>query len=314
MKKNNWLWGFFVILIVLSITGAVVVAKKVNGTDETESLKAKLRDEMNYLDGKITTMINDLNNIVLSNYIVEEKEIRSQNGTSLSDDAASSKSDSSSDGGSEQSSTKEEEKSSTTSGGSGSEKSKQPKTTTEMSYNSILTNDRDKIDWEQLKITAENLQSSWTTILLDLYKVDTNKDEILKFSGLLDELVKNVKEEKKVESLDTLTQMYSCVVSYITSFAQDESYQNIARTKENVFYAYVQVDKDNWQEVQKSLQNSENSYLTLVNNMQNNKKEFTINKAYIALKELQNSIPEQSKDVFYIKYKNLLEELNFLMG
>jgi len=183
-----------------------------------------------------------------------------------------------------------------------------------MSQNNILENDR-TANWDELKTTVENLHSSWSTILLDLYKLDINKDEILKFSSLLDQLTLNVKDEKKIETLDSLTQMYSCVVGYIYSFeGEDELYKNIAKTRESIFYAYTNVDKENWDEVKNHLNNAESSLVTVVNNIYNQEKEFTINKAYITLKELQNGISERDADVFYIKYKNVLEELNFLMG
>ena len=209
MKKNNFLWSFITVLVILSITGAVVVAKKINTPDESESLREKLRAEMNYLDGKISSMINGLNHIVLTNYTVEDKQITSQNQSSQSDNSAAEKSGSGSKEEADSSSTSEEEKKSSEE--SQNSQNKDPKNTTEMNYDSVLNND-ETIDWEELKKEVENLQSSWPTVLLDLYKIDMNKEDILAFSDLLNQLTLNVKEEKKIESLDILTQMYSCIV------------------------------------------------------------------------------------------------------
>lgn len=195
-----------------------------------------------------------------------------------------------------------------------SSKNKEPKNITELNENNILKNDR-KANWNQLQTTVENLHLSWSTILLDLYKLDINKDDILKFSTLLDKLTVNVKDEKKIDTLDNLTEMYSCIVGYIHAIAsEDEMYKNVAKTRESIFYAYAGVDKDNWEEVKNHLNNAEISFLVVVNDTNNQEKEFNINKTYITLKELQNGISDNDKDVFYIKYKNLLEELNFLMG
>jgi len=108
MKKNNLIWSFIVITIVVSITGAVVLAKNINVQDETVILKSKLRDEMNYLDGKISSMINSLNNITLTNYIVEERKISSQDAESNQSNNTSESGKSGSEEGSSSGSSSEE--------------------------------------------------------------------------------------------------------------------------------------------------------------------------------------------------------------
>lgn len=38
-------------------------------------------------------------------------------------------------------------------------------------------------------------------------------------------------------------------------------------------------------------------------------KSYQINKIYVLLNELKNSLEQKDKDIFYIKYRNLMEEL-----
>ena len=45
---------------------------------------------------------------------------------------------------------------------------------------------------------------------------------------------------------------------------------------------------------------------------ENENNEVNINKSYILIKDLQNSSNNTDKDIFYIKYKNLIEQLNIL--
>ena len=55
------------------------------------------------------------------------------------------------------------------------------------------------------------------------------------------------------------------------------------------------------------------SILKQILDLKNNKfNEYKVNKTYILVKELQNSLDLQDKEVFYIKYKNLLESINTL--
>ena len=72
--------------------------------------------------------------------------------------------------------------------------------------------------------------------------------------------------------------------------------------------AYTVVNSKNWNEVTAQLNNAENSYLNVLNS--NTTEDYNINKGYILLKELQNSVSEKDEDIFYIKYKNLIEKLN----
>ena len=43
-----------------------------------------------------------------------------------------------------------------------------------------------------------------------------------------------------------------------------------------------------------------------------NLKEYNVNKSYVSLKELQNSIKAQDRTIFFIKYRNLMQELEIL--
>ena len=43
------------------------------------------------------------------------------------------------------------------------------------------------------------------------------------------------------------------------------------------------------------------------------KRKFNINKSYILIEELKNSLGTHDKGIFYLKYKNLIEELNTLV-
>ena len=43
-----------------------------------------------------------------------------------------------------------------------------------------------------------------------------------------------------------------------------------------------------------------------------NENSYMVNKSYVLLNELKNSVPLNDSEIFYIKYRNLLEEINEL--
>ena len=59
--------------------------------------------------------------------------------------------------------------------------------------------------------------------------------------------------------------------------------------------------------------NAKNEYNTLLNNAQNTNDVSSINKGYIILNELEKNINNQSKDIFYVNYKNIMQELETIM-
>lgn len=55
--------------------------------------------------------------------------------------------------------------------------------------------------------------------------------------------------------------------------------------------------------------------MPLINNISTaSNNQASINKSYILIKELQNVNQNEDKDIFYIKYKNLMQELNNIKG
>lgn len=82
-------------------------------------------------------------------------------------------------------------------------------------------------------------------------------------------------------------------------------------TKSNILNAYSAIEQNNYNLVKTELANAEQSFMPIINNISSNTKNQTsINKSYILIKELQNINQNMDKDIFYIKYKNLMQELN----
>ena len=56
---------------------------------------------------------------------------------------------------------------------------------------------------------------------------------------------------------------------------------------------------------------AEEKFMPLLNELEHSNKNVNTDKIYVALKEIQKTADTKDKTVFYIKYKNLLEEMNF---
>lgn len=291
---------FIMLILLVALTGC---GKK----DDYKTLKEKVASEIKYLDTELINMLNQTNGISFENYIVEAEEVKKEDikSSSKESDLSTGQGSSSTQKGSDETQTDGQ-----TSQDSGQSSSKNMQY--KMVGNEILLQDKNT-DWQVLKANIEKLYSAWSTITLDLYKLNVNSQSILEFNAILDSATQAIKNENKQDTLNAIAKMYSYVPTYSIEISKEEPINNVYSTKMNILNVCVQIEKGNYNEAKKELSNAEQSFLPIINNMNSTQKnEVNINKAYILIKDLQNSIDNIDKDVFYIKYKNLIEQLNIL--
>lgn len=297
------------ILIILScllfLTGCS------NSTDNSN--KQKLDSEIDFIASQITELFHNLNNITLENYELiseiisisqssgSEGQSNSQGGSSQA--SSGKQSQSGGQGGSQQGSAQ-----SSQSGGG-----EQDISVTEMQNNSILNINTEEIDWNLIKEQAETINTSWTVVMLDLYENKVSNEDIMAFSNLLDATIIAIKNEDKATTLTNLTNLYSYIPKFLTAISEDKNTQNIELTKYYVFVAYSAASQNDWETVATNLASAENNFLSIVNDKEYTKnKEYKIHKTYLLIKDIENSIANQDKQLFFLKYKNLIESLNTL--
>lgn len=298
VKKIKNVFAIFIIICTLTMTGCT---KEDNNKKE---LKRKVGEELNYLDTHIISLINDLNNISLENYKVSSERVEMQE--------ESQKLSTGSVGGEEKTTTQKEGQQSSGQSESG-KNSESNINTTKMEPNAILASNKEEIDWERIKYEIESLNEAWTVILLDLYSLNVNNDDVVAFSTAIDSTIISIKNENKQDSLINLAKLYSYIPIYEKGISAENNIQNVKQTKSFLINAYSVVEQGNWYEIQTNINECEKTFKNVVNDIEfASKNEYKVNKTYVLIKELQNSLDLQDKEVFYIKYKSLLESVNTL--
>lgn len=292
----------------LLIVSSVLLLSGCSNNKEEELLKSKLTSEMQYFDKTISKMLNNANGIKFENYqisrekIEEKQESETTSNKGGEDTSSSDKSSSSSAGGSSDGS----------SNSSSEDESKRNDYQYKMVQNSILVKERTP-DWDSLTSQVESLYSDWAIVTLDLYKQNIDNQKILAFNTDLDAVTKAIKDKDKAQTLVLLAKLYSYIPTYYLGFSNDQMETNLYKVKSGVLNAYSLIEQNNIDEVKKQLLSAEEAMIAMINNMGGkNQKEYNLNKAYILLKDLQNSIDKNDVDIFYLKYKNLMQELNVL--
>ena len=283
--KNSFL-VILVILIVMGLTGC-------ESANNSEDLKQKVIQEIEYLDSSLINILNKLNNITLENYTVTSKKIITQEEKKTNQSGEQGT-------GSDENSTQED-----------SEKSDTSVNIIEMVPNTILVTNREDVDWDSIKNEIELINSSWSVIALDFYNLIQDNTDILAFGDEINNCVISIKNENKEESLINMARLYNYIPKFLELISAQNSTQNIKQIKSKVIDAYVLVEREEWNSIISNLEKAESNFQNLINDIEYNRNnQNKVNKAYVIFKDLQSSIINQDKELFYMKYKNLIECLN----
>lgn len=175
----------------------------------------------------------------------------------------------------------------------------------------VLDKDKDDIDWRELEDTAESLYNSWATITIDLNSQNVSKNDILMFNTNLDNLMNSLKNKDKKNSKICLANLYSTLPKYMEQTSQDSNAISFRRVKANVLFSYAMLDTGDWDSINKFLSQAEVDLKNLMEtgNVNGNFKKSTVDKSYVLLRELIKTGNEKNIDLFYVKYMNLIAEL-----
>ncbi len=313
MKKYRII-AYIVLITVIIIISSVIYVNANKNPEEDE--KQKVSSEMEFLEDKLLDLLNMMNNIQTSKYKVTVKEVPTETQGSKKENTSSSENQSSES--SSQGENKSEENSNTRgsdSEGSSSQSSSEQSNGEEskkyeLELNGILSGNQ-QIDWKNVKGEIEELYISVPTITLDLYEININKDEILNFNKEYDNLIATVKNENKEEVLGILNNLYSYMPKFVQNTNDDNSYKTVVETKSYIISAYSKLDTENWDSINDDIKKAIDIYSKLLTDTNIDKeKQYSLNKSYVILNEIQNAVNIKDKSVFLIKYKNLIEELN----
>lgn len=268
-----------------------------NNSDE--NLNIKVISELDYLDGKIIEMLNKLNNISFESYSIISEKVK----LSAKDEKAKTEEEGG-EGSKNNDGTENEEE---------VEDKSKTINSTNMVANTELNKNKNDIKWEELKEAIEEIDSSWAIIVLDLYTLNASNSTILEFSEQINKVMIEIKAEDKQKSLETLAKLYSGIPKLLKETNVDVNKQKIRQTQNYVIDAYVLANDMTNKQINTNITQAINEYSEIMSNINYTKdKSEKINKIYVLLNELANSLIEKETDVFYIKYKNFMKEIETL--
>ncbi len=315
MKRGKWkkyliIAGIAIVVIIIAIVGII---KIMNNNTKESSINKKINNELDYLGTTTLSMINSLNNLNLED-VVKVRQTSTNSGDNSQNNANSSSGDEGKNNSKTSDSQQQEDSSSNSKTDETSSTGTDTKNTKSFSLddNSILLRDNTNVDWSALESEAENLFTAWSTIILDLNSLSISNEDILAYNSNLDSLLKALKDNDKANSAISLANLYSLNSKYINESSKNDESKKLAYIKSNVIFAYSLVTAEKWEQVNQLLDQAEKGLLDVINTSGNTeeRKQTKINKSYVMLKELIKTSNEKNAEIFYLKYINLIKELN----
>lgn len=289
MKKI--LFTIILIFTIIFFTGC--------SNNNEENLNTKVISELDYLDGKIIGMLNKLNNISFESYSIVSEKVK----LSAKDEKAKTE-EKGGEGSKNNDGTEKEEE---------TEDENKTINSTNMVVNTELNKNRNDINWDELKEEIEEINSSWAIVILDLYTLNASNNTILEFSEQINNVMIEIKAENKQNTLNALAKLYSDIPKLLKEINIDENKQKIRQTQSYVIEAYILAEDMSNTQISNNVMLAINEYSEIMSNIDYTKdKSEKTNKIYVLLNELSNSVIQKDGDVFYIKYKNFMKEIETL--
>ena len=325
MKKQISKYLLTSLIVIFTILLATLMYIKFfsnNKDNEYAILTEKAEGEVEYLDYTIIELMNKLNNISYSRYQVTIKEVNESeqlNNSSSNSESAGNGMQTQEQGSSNQ----EGSKSGVNSSGSNDNNSNnseseslnqsEARTSRLAQVDSLLNSNYDDVPWDEISYGVETLYTAWPSISLDMKALNINDSDISNFSTTLDGVAQAVKVQDKNSTLINLYNLYILLPKYLSYFLSDEYTLNVYNTKAYVLSSYVSADSENWEDMNTNVTNAINTLSKNMNSANiNDTEKSTIEKSYALLEELKRGIGLEDKEIFYLKYKLAMEQLEIL--
>ena len=285
----------FIICIIILLSGC----KK---SEEKPNIDDKISAEIQYLDKEISGFIDIATGKNEKNYDVQKEKAKTGVSNKNTEDSNSKgNSEENSEEGSEQGS-QEDSNQNSKSSNQQNQSDEDEVTIMSMKYNS--SNKIEDSQWDELKNSIEKLYTSWTTIENDLnLKDNIQKDNITNLNKNFDNLLLYAINKDEKNFIKESIESYANITNIADQVEYEKNKLYKLQSKNKIFEAYYNVQENDWISAKNNI-NLANSYLKKIGNLKNRVK--------VSLKNLSNSVDQNDETVFYIKYEDLINEINYI--
>ena len=164
-----------------------------------------------------------------------------------------------------------------------------------------------RVDWNKMQEPIKEIYSSWNSIIIDLNNLQIKNLDLINFGKKVDEISIYINEKNTNNVLLSISDLYSLLAIYTNSYNSNVDMKNKINSKYYLIKAYSLTNTDNWVLINENIAKAEKINLDYITNIDNN---YNISRIYVSIKELENSINIKNKEIFKMKLKIVLDNLD----
>ena len=126
----------------------------------------------------------------------------------------------------------------------------------------------------------------------------------------MDLLAISIKNEDETETINNIINLYRDLPQFVRTY-QNEKDGRILELKYKLLLCYKYSSVDDWEEYNKAVSDLKMSFSNLLNQQSDyTGKSRNIENAFSIINSISNEDEMREKEIFFIKYRNLMQELN----
>lgn len=342
-EKNNMqkitISIMFLICIILIAILVILNYKNYNQEKEKQDLQEKILSEIDFVSTSTIDAMNKLNNISVVRYKIYTETLNTNNNSSskgakqqtLEKNEIESEGESTENESSNAKSSNPNNSTEPSNGNSGEMSSQSDKVATNKgsaSSDSLSSNDNinpsemktnnsllevagGNIDWNNIEYIYENIFTSIPIMTLDLEKKNVDSNLISNLNIALNGIAQSIIGQDKNSCMINYYNLYAYLNEIVKDVVEDDYTVNYYGTITNVLNAYALSNQENkFKEMEESINKAINQFTNILkdDSIEYNKKQ-NIKKIDLKLKQTKDSIKLSDKNIFYLQYKNVMQDL-----
>lgn len=331
----------FLICIILIAILVILNYKNYNQEKEKQDLQEKILSEIDFVSTSTIDAMNKLNNISVVRYKIYTETLNTNNNSSskgakqqtlekneIENEGKSTENENESSNAKSSNSNNSTESSNGNSGEMSSQSDKAATNKGSASSDSLSSNDNinpsemktnnsllevagGNIDWNNIEYIYENIFTSIPIMALDLEKKNVDSNLISNLNIALNGIAQSIIGQDKNSCIINYYNLYAYLNEIVKDVVEDDYTVNYYGTITNVLNAYALSNQENkFKEMEESINKAIDQFTNILkdDSIEYNKKQ-NIKKIDLKLKQTKDSIKLSDKNIFYLQYKNVMQDL-----
>ena len=168
----------------------------------------------------------------------------------------------------------------------------------------------DKLNWSNILNDEKKINEVLDTIILDLSEMNISKENLVLLSSELNNLLMVTIAENEMELLPRIQAVYNLIPTYLNQFSDNKNDIKDKELKSIVLSSYAFANNEDWQSAKTTIQSAIDKYNEMMNDvdyMQD--KSYNLNRVYVLLGEIKNSIDVENLELIKLKFVNFVEKI-----